>query len=306
MDVVRHPDAHAFAAAAGDFLAADPVRHTVPLSVLDGIVRGGQPAALLLTGHVDGRVVAAALRSPGHPLILAAVPAAYAADLARAVPEVDAVNGPVDTVTAFVGNDVHIGRRTRLFALDRLVPPTGVRGRARPAGADDLDVLGRWREAFGLDIDDRFADPRAHAEQSLRLGGVELIWEVDGVPVSQASAKPVVAGSSRIGPVYTPPEHRGHGYASAVTAAATRWALDAGAAHVVLYTDLANETTNRIYPRIGYRPVQEEATAVTDTSVSVPRRTTVDTSPARRTDRVGDSRTTSPGKAAPGAAPPRP
>jgi predicted GNAT family acetyltransferase len=59
---------------------------------------------------------------------------------------------------------------------------------------------------------------------------------------------------SRIGPVYTPPEHRGRGYAAAVTAAAARWALGSGARHVLLYTDLANPTTNRLYPRLGFRP----------------------------------------------------
>jgi predicted GNAT family acetyltransferase len=77
--------------------------------------------------------------------------------------------------------------------------------------------------------------------------------------VAQASAKPVLAGASRIGPVYTAPEHRRHGYAAAVTAAASRWALDQGAGRVLLFTDLADPTTNRLYPRIGYRPVHDAA-----------------------------------------------
>jgi predicted GNAT family acetyltransferase len=84
-----------------------------------------------------------------------------------------------------------------------------------------------------------------------------MVWEVEGVPVAQASARPVVAGMSRIGPVYTPPQHRRHGYAAAVTAAASQWALDEGAQRVLLFTDLANPTTNRLYPRIGYRPVYD-------------------------------------------------
>ena len=79
------------------------------------------------------------------------------------------------------------------------------------------------------------------------------MWEVDGVPVAQATARPVVAGMSRIGPVYTPPEHRRHGYGAAVTAAASRWALGAGARCVVLFTDATNPTTNALYPRLGYR-----------------------------------------------------
>jgi predicted GNAT family acetyltransferase len=62
---------------------------------------------------------------------------------------------------------------------------------------------------------------------------------------------------SRIGPVYTPPERRGHGYGSAVTAAASRWALDKRANHVLLFTDLANPVSNSIYQQIGYIPVAD-------------------------------------------------
>jgi predicted GNAT family acetyltransferase len=61
----------------------------------------------------------------------------------------------------------------------------------------------------------------------------------------------------RLGPVYTPPEHRGRGYGAAVTAVVSQAALDAGAAHVVLFTDLANATSNALYCRLGYRPVEE-------------------------------------------------
>ena len=85
------------------------------------------------------------------------------------------------------------------------------------------------------------------------IGPGEWVWEVDGGPVAQATARPVVAGMSRIGPVYTPPEHRRHGYGAAVTAAASRWALGAGARCVVLFTDAATPTTNALSPRLGYR-----------------------------------------------------
>ena len=62
---------------------------------------------------------------------------------------------------------------------------------------------------------------------------------------------------ARIGPVYTPPEHRCHGYAAAVTAAATSAAHAAGAREVVLFTDVDNPTSNAVYARIGYVPVAD-------------------------------------------------
>ncbi len=65
-----------------------------------------------------------------------------------------------------------------------------------------------------------------------------------------------VAGVERIGPVYTPPDRRGRGYASAVVAGVSRSALDAGH-RCILYTDLENPTSNAIYRAIGYRAVAE-------------------------------------------------
>jgi hypothetical protein len=35
------------------------------------------------------------------------------------------------------------------------------------------------------------------------------------------------------------------------------WALDDGATAVVLFTDLANPTSNSLYQRLGYRPVED-------------------------------------------------
>ena len=63
------------------------------------------------------------------------------------------------------------------------------------------------------------------------------------------------AAVSRIGPVFTPRSSRGHGYGSAVTAAAANLARLGGVDDVVLFADLANPTSNAIYQRIGFAAV---------------------------------------------------
>jgi predicted GNAT family acetyltransferase len=83
------------------------------------------------------------------------------------------------------------------------------------------------------------------------------LWLVDGEPVSLAGRTRTVAGMARVAPVYTPPAHRGRGYGAAATAAVTRAALDAGVEELLLYTDLANPTSNRLYARLGYKPVED-------------------------------------------------
>jgi predicted GNAT family acetyltransferase len=96
----------------------------------------------------------------------------------------------------------------------------------------------------------------ALVEDRIGYGGLTL-WEADGVPVSLAGLTRTVAGAVRVGPVYTPPALRGRGYAAAVTAAVSRAALGAGAREVLLFTDLANPTSNALYQRIGYVPVTD-------------------------------------------------
>jgi predicted GNAT family acetyltransferase len=68
------------------------------------------------------------------------------------------------------------------------------------------------------------------------------------------AARPTVNGIA-IGPVYTPPQFRGKGYASSLVAKLSQHLLDQGRTFCTLFTDLANPTSNRIYQNIGYRPV---------------------------------------------------
>jgi predicted GNAT family acetyltransferase len=68
-------------------------------------------------------------------------------------------------------------------------------------------------------------------------------------------------GVARVGPVYTPREHRGNGYAGAAVAGVSR-RLVADGVRVCLFTDLANPASNRIYQRLGFRPVVDMANLV--------------------------------------------
>jgi GNAT superfamily N-acetyltransferase len=271
MEVVAHADVGEFARLARPLLEPDPLRHTSVLTVLNAVCHGAFVPVAMLTVHEGGAVVGALLRTEDRPVLVSGVPARCAAAVVEALLEAgaDAVGalGPVPEVEAFVaawtartGASVAETIRLRLFALDELRWPEGVPGTVRTVPADDaagVDRLAAWRKAFDIELDGHWSyahTPREDVRRTLASGSAELVWEVDGEPVAQATARAVTAGMSRIGPVYTPPEHRRHGYAAAVTAAASRWALDRGARHVLLYTDLANPTSNRLYPRLGYRP----------------------------------------------------
>ena len=56
--------------------------------------------------------------------------------------------------------------------------------------------------------------------------------------------------------MYTPPEHRGKGYATASVGHLSRVLSDRGL-RCVLYTQLSNPTSNAIYRALGYEPIGE-------------------------------------------------
>jgi predicted GNAT family acetyltransferase len=177
-----------------------------------------------------------------------------------AVPEVDAF---AEAWASRRGVAVEPSLEQGVYALRHVRAPSGVPGALRLADTGDRPLLLAWVRAFadealhGTPIG---APERLERSVDARLAGGDAgfgLWEVDGRPVSLAGFGGPTPNGIRIGPVYTPPELRGHGYASALTAAVSRLQLDRGRRFCFLFTDLANPTSNAIYMRIGYELVCE-------------------------------------------------
>ncbi|QES47678.1 GNAT family N-acetyltransferase [Streptomyces venezuelae] len=261
-------DLGAYLSAAGPAVAARPVVHTMLLTVADALERRGphafgaeDPFFGWWTG-TDGVVSGALLCTPPHPVLLGAVPAEAVAALAGG-----ALPGPVGgfnarradaaVLAAGWGRPSRVEEELRLYRLEGLAPPDPApAGRSRPAGEADLALALDWFAAFAAELGEPGPPPEAAVRDRISYGGL-LVWEDGGGPVSMAGFSRPLAGTSRIFPVYTPPELRGRGYAAGATAAASRAARAAGAAEVLLFTDLANPTSNGIYLRLGYRPVED-------------------------------------------------
>jgi predicted GNAT family acetyltransferase len=162
--------------------------------------------------------------------------------------------------------------RQGVYALEQVELLQEVPGSARVATADDRELALRWWIAFADEVLHEGGPGRDRAEETLdhRLSSSQagiLLWEEGGAPVSLAGWGGRTPNGIRIGPVYTPPELRGHGYATALTADLSQRLLDGrlfegGRRFCFLYTDLANPTSNAIYERIGYRRVAESAEIV--------------------------------------------
>ena len=128
------------------------------------------------------------------------------------------------------------------------------------AGSQDRALLLDWLRAFAHES---LPDPEEESERmernlENRFGGEGTgfwLWEDHGEPVSLSGFSGPTPTGIRIGPVYTPPEHRKHGYATTLVADLSAWLLEQGHRACFLYTDLANPTSNRIYVEIGYERV---------------------------------------------------
>ncbi|WP_433242342.1 GNAT family N-acetyltransferase [Streptosporangium sp. CA-135522] len=264
-------DVEVYAGAAEPWLLRDPIRNTVPLTVLRSIRSGLWGDDVLMAWlERDGETVAAATHTPPHPLLLADVPVEAVRELApllieaeRAIP---GVSGPLAQAEVFAAAwwRPEAGRRSeRLYRLDALVAPSPFPpGAARTAVPDDLELLVRWGTEFQIEADVAVPSDLTALVAS-RISREELVvWETGGRAVAFAGTTSPIAGVSRVGPVYTPPHLRGKGYGAAVTHAVTAKARAAGAAQVLLFTDLANPASNSIYQAIGYRPVADYASIV--------------------------------------------
>jgi predicted GNAT family acetyltransferase len=152
--------------------------------------------------------------------------------------------------------------RERIYRLESVRPIRPVGGVARRIVEADRPLLREWLRAFfreALLTDDH---PQAEQEIDSRLrfesSGMYL-WQDGDHIVSLAGYGGPTPHGARIGPVYTPPEARGRGYASALVADLSQRLLDQGRQFVFLFTNLANPTANHIYQEIGYQPVSDVA-----------------------------------------------
>jgi GNAT superfamily N-acetyltransferase len=255
-----------FPAAAESWLRGDPVLNTVPLTVLARLRQGLWSDDAMLAWLTDGDAVrGVAVQTPPHPVVLAEIPPDSVRPLAealgaRALPGVSGSLAQADAFTAAWAKPESGRMAQRLYRLGTL-EAAGAEGTARVADEDDHELLVEWYRAFLDEAEPpaRDADPGPQVKVRVEHGEL-VLWEAGGRPVAMAAFSTPLARMSRVGPVYTPPESRRHGYGSAVTHAATAAARQAGASEVLLFTDLANPTSNSIYQALGYRPVTDYVT----------------------------------------------
>jgi predicted GNAT family acetyltransferase len=263
--VHRSDDPAAVRRDADRFLASDPVRHHVVLTILDLRTRRPEPGRYW-TVTDDDETVGVALQSPrGYfatitPMSPEAVDALVTAIVDHGV-ALPGVNGEAGTAAAFAGRWTELTRTgaevegQRIYEVTEVTMPVGVTGQGRRAETDDRDVVAALLAGFADETGALVGDTEAQADQGIAEGRL-WVWERHDLPVALAGTSPAAGGVRRVGPVFTPARYRRCGYGSAITAEVSRAVLGGGE-RCILYTELANATSNGIYRAIGYRAVAE-------------------------------------------------
>jgi len=250
---------------AAGLLASDPIRNHVILTLLHNRVAYPEPGRYWVV-HVEDAPAGLVFQSPLHfiatitPMLRDAATAAVDAIVDHGV-RLPGVSGEAATAACFAG---HWAERTksavspvqgqRIYEVDRVIPAQAVPGHSRQATNDDRDSLVSWFRAFQAETGDILGDASSDVERRLSAGHL-WVWH-DEAPVALAGLSEPVGGVVRVGPVYTPPERRNRGYASALVAAVSN-ATRAAGLRCILYTDLGNPISNSIYRAVGYRAVAE-------------------------------------------------
>jgi len=261
-------DPFQFAAQAAPLLAAR-LEHNL-LATIAADVRGSSsrgPVLFAVACDGDGEPRAAALRTPPWPLLVIGTDEVPVEPLLERWLERDAplpgVGGPAessravaDAYVSLTGAGSKLAMREAMQSLEQVsAPERPPRGRLREAATHEVGLLIEWERAFRAEAGVTGGDPEPAVRARMERGAA-FIWDDEG-PVCTVGRARTYAAVARVGPVYTPPEHRRRGYGSAAVAAVAQRALDGDADRCMLLSDLANPTASGVYHRLGFRQFAE-------------------------------------------------
>lgn len=281
--VARHyADAAEYLAAFEGFLLEDEPLNSLILGVIHRLRRSAlprrrRPPILLSVNRRHDPVLVAAMTPPQKLLIAGRAddPEAIGVlveDLIASGVDLPGVLGPSPLATLFAQRwssarptMIMPGMGQTLYeAREVIFPPDLPDGDLGLPHFADRDQLAQWVWAFQNEaLPEEAADLEASRLIADRVISQDdlFVWKTElggrNQPVSMAArARPTSRGIA-INLVYTPPEHRRRGYATACVAHLTKRLLDEGWEFCTLFTDRTNPTSNKIYQRIGYQPLAD-------------------------------------------------
>lgn len=135
-----------------------------------------------------------------------------------------------------------------------VVKPSGVQGQLKKAQLSDLDITAEYCACFSSDSSGKMVTKESQmlTAQNMINSGNLFLWIANNEVVSMAYIVHRSSRYARINSVYTDEGHRRNGYASALMAELSSRILHEGLIPM-LYTDIKNPDSNKVYKSIGYK-----------------------------------------------------
>jgi len=281
MKRLRFSDAKRFHNVVKNELSRHEAENNLILGILNNVLAGDykQIDPYMAVVEDQGHIQQILLRTPPFPVLVDFRTQAPSSEVVEVVidglrsaygDELSGMTGDTGIVKAYAqawgratGLCPEIRTAMRIYRLDEVKPVRDVQGRLKWAGPEDRETISAWfrafqKEALGEEVEEKRLSTTVHHYLTGDAGRRGLaLWEVSGRPVSMAGYSGPTPHGIRISAVYTPPDFRRQGYASACVATLSQYLLDLRYQFCFLFTDLANPTSNHIYQEIGYRRVSD-------------------------------------------------
>lgn len=251
------------------FLNASAVENIIPLTNLRSLATQEDGNSFLCLVTEKGKPRLAATMTAPYSLVLSSGDKSAILTLVKGLIErqiaVPGVFGRMDLADNFnqawqgaTGQIMRPGLAVALHATRQAPPARATPGRLRQAGQEDLETAIGFSEAFAQDprlsSAERISIP-AGTEKRVAQGEI-FLWDDSGAK-SIAACKESISTGGRLNLVYTPPEHRRHGYASACVAALTRHRFERGWDWCALFIDTSDPAASGMYRNLGFREVSK-------------------------------------------------
>lgn len=269
-----HQDPNEFLEKSKDFLLKHEIENVLLFSILDSLKEDlhtyGEEDPLFISLEKEGKLCLIALQTPPHNLLHSYTEDLDSIDfLAKELLKWDCsfpgVLGFKKGVDKFVelwklekSLNAEVEMYERCYKLQDVNPETLGEREFKKAELKHTELILNWAEEFLFEAMEAEADKSPESLERIKKhikNGQIFILKDKGKVVSMVRKAGKTPHGRLINLVYTPPELRGKGYATECVAHLSKLILDEGNEYCALFTDLSNPISNKIYFRIGYRPI---------------------------------------------------
>lgn len=269
-----YEDVHRFYNHTKEFLLANELENVLLFSILNSLKKDfhcyGEEDPLLISIESKGNLSLVALQTPPHNLVLSftedikTIPFLAEELLSEdySFPGVLGFKEGAEKFAHLWGSEKALNSEIqmlqRIHKLETVNSDTLSGNKFYAADPSHENIILKWAKEFIYEAmpeeSEHLSKTLERTKQNISNGEIYLLKDNEQI-VSMARMAGETPNGRLVNLVFTPPELRGNGYATQCVAHLSQLILDKGYNYSALFTDLSNPVSNKIYYKIGYRPV---------------------------------------------------